>query len=167
MKRVSLGQLSAAIRATGNAVPASLERAMREGALVLIGEIQAVIAETDPQPVDQGQFKASWGEPIDVPGGAIVGSSAKQALWIERGRLPGPVPFEPIREWVRRHKDMWADLAAELGDDDAAIDQIATAVQRKVAERGYAPRWVLRRAIERLDRKMPAIIRRNAQEASP
>lgn len=238
MKTVTAAQLAVEIRKLGKNAPEALEAAMREGAMRLLGDIQSTIADTDPQPVDQGQYKAGWSVQ-EVDGGAVVGNDTKQAVWIERGRGPGPVPFGPIREWVRR-KGIWkgpevqrvakqiarqmraartpsplekqatragdrrADRRAVAGKpaftakqlrafrsadrraaarlenaaatrrerssarsaaEEIVIDNIARAIQLSISRHGYAPRWVLRRALERLRSPLATIIRRHTKGA--
>lgn len=204
---------AAVLRQAAAQAPLEVEAAMREGGMLLAGAlIQDAIADTDPIPVDQAQYKASWSS-RDVAGGAVVASSAKQAVWIERGRGPGPVPLAPIVEWVRRkglakaevraarrraskraltvtglervrrgnllaikassradfvrkvnlainaanvataHNKAVRKRAREAAKDaagSAAEVRVAEAIRQSIAEKGYAPRRVLRRAMGKL-----------------
>jgi hypothetical protein len=135
--------------------PKALEDAMVDGAMQLQGSlVQKAIASTDPQPVDQGQYKAAWVfEPIS--GGALVGNASKQALWIERGRAPGPVPYGPILAWVRRKGFVKAQAKVDIEQAEASA---AFAIQKKIGERGIEPRWVLRRAVEALRSRLPRLL---------
>lgn len=169
MKRVKTtpAGLATALRQMATVAPQALEEAMVDGAMQLQGSlVQKAIASTDPQPVDQGQYKAAWGfEPI--PGGALVGNASKQALWIERGRAPGPVPYGPILAWVRRKGFVKAQAkaTAKAGQRRATKTDIeqaeagaAFAIQKKISERGIEPRWVLRRAVEALRSRLPRLL---------
>ena len=115
MARVVLAsQFAHELRRMAAALPEAIERGMRDAGLQLQGRlVQREIAATTPyKPVDQGQYKAGWTS-FEVPGGLAVGNKSKQALWIERGRQPGPVPLAPLYEWVRRHRDMWSAKAKQ------------------------------------------------------
>lgn len=161
--------LAAMMRTLGERAPAAVEGAMREGGMMLGGDlVQQEIASTKPQPVDQGQYKAAW-VTTPVEGGAVVGNTSKQALFIERGRGPGPVPLGPILAWVKRKGFVRASVkrAAKAqgrrstqSDRDRAEYGAALAIQKKIQEQGIEPRWPLRRAIARLGPKMVGIIRR-------
>lgn len=193
--------LGALLRNVASLAPQAAELAMRETGLQLVG----IAAEESP--VDQAQMKAGW-RSFDVPGGAIVANLTKQAVWIERGRGPGPVPMGPIREWairkglvsktlVRRLAKRAASrlkgtmtpelrrgasgksAAARMARADAraynrrarsmarafekaaaqeqAVDAAVYPIKRKIELEGYAPRWVLRNAMERV---RPAALRR-------
>ena len=171
MKRVSPEEFGDVLCALGTRLPGAMETAMREVGSELAGRlVQREIKDTDPQPVDQGQYKAAW-QSTPVEGGAIVGNTSLHSVWIERGRGPGPVPLQPIIEWVDR-KGLWRDeLDAVKAAAKAAggqkrdtkgkfrgygvrkaeiIKGIALKIRAKIASRGIAPRWVLRRAIGKL-----------------
>lgn len=100
---VSPGGLADALRRLSEAVPEAVERAMVDGGMMLQGRLiqKEIAASTPHQPVDQGQYKASF-QLTETEGGCVVGSTAKHSVWIERGRKPGPVPLAPIVEWVKR-----------------------------------------------------------------
>lgn len=113
------------LRRMGAALPAAVERGLREGAMI----IQAKATELTP--VDQGQMKASW-RVVPVDGGALVVNGAGHAVFVERGRGPGPVPAGPILAWMRRH-----------GIDEGALH----AILKKLSSSGYEPRWPLKKAV--------------------
>lgn len=181
MKRVqtTAGGLASALRQMAVDVPKALVHGMVDAAEQLKGSlVQREIAATNPPPVDQSQYKAGWTS-HEVGGGAAVGNTTKQALWIERGRGPGPVPFKAILEWVKRKGFVRAQTKAAkkasgpLQRDDKgrykgatkqeieqAEEGAALAIARKIAQQGIRPRWVLRRAIDALKGKMPGILRR-------
>lgn len=184
MKRVRTtpAGLADELNRLGQQFPKAVEQGMVEGATLLQGAlVQREIAASSPQPVDQGQYKAAW-TMTEVEGGAVVGNTTKQALWVERGRAPGPTPFGPILEWVRRKGFVRAAVKAVAkargtgrdskgrfqGASQSEIDQAektaALAIKRKIEQQGIEPRWVLRRAIDALRSKMPAILRRSVRE---
>lgn len=170
-RTVSPLELASALRRMGEAAPEAVRKALVEGAVTLRGElVQQAIASSAPQPVDRGQYKAGW-RMSEVAGGAVVFNLTPQALWMERGRAPGPVPLKPIRDWVRR-KGFWRaevkarrrDRTHRPGDTDRIIDRIALAVARKIAEQGIEPRWVLRRSVGALEQRLPGLLRRSLGE---
>lgn len=184
-RQVTAGGLAAALRQMAKDAPKALEQGMAEAATMLKGAlVQREIAATDPQPVDQGQYKGGWvSQP--VAGGAVVGNQSKQALWVERGRAPGPVPFGAILAWVKRKGFVRAQVKAAKkaqgvkrdskgryqGATTSEIEQAektaALAIQRKIEQQGIEPRWVLRRAVHALQPKMPGILRRALREVKP
>ncbi len=168
-KRVSPGQFANDIRRIAKRFPDAVQAGMREGAQLLKGAlVQNAIAATDPyQPVDRAAYKGGW-RSNDVAGGAVVFNIAKQAIWIERGRAPGPVPVSVIAAWVKR-KGLYRDVAksakSKAGQD--AITHIAWAISKKLGAKGYAPRWVLRRAVEALRAPMREILDRHVKAVQP
>lgn len=171
MKRVKTNAsgLASALRQMAADTPKALEHGMVDAAEQLKGAlVQREIATTNPQPVDQGQYKAGWVS-REVEGGAVVGNTTKQALWIERGRGPGPVSFKAILAWVRRKGFARASAKAAAkaqgrrsskSEQEQAETTAALAITRKIEQQGIEPRWVLRRAIEALKGKLPGILRR-------
>lgn len=188
MKRVQTtpAGLADELNRLGQQFPKAIEQGMVEGATLLQGAlVQREIASSDPQPVDQGQYKAAW-VLQEVEGGAVVGNTSKQALWVERGRAPGPTPFGPILEWVRRKGFVRSAVkaakkaapgprqrdskgryqGASENEIEAAEKTAALAIQRKIEQQGVEPRWVLRRAMVALQSKMAGILRRAVREVS-
>jgi hypothetical protein len=156
---ISPGEFARVLRSLQEKIPDAIQEGLEEAGLMLQGKlVQGSIASTEPhQPVDTGQYKSGW-RSQPTAAGAVVFNTTKQALWMERGRGPGPVPFAPIREWVRRKK---------IATGDAEIDRAAHAIQRSIARVGIKPRWVLRRAIEDLRPELPKIWRRKLREIRP
>ena len=156
-------QLAQKLRQLEQLVPEAVEGAMVEGALMLQGRlVQREIAAADPQPVDQGQYKGAW-QMTQVPGGAVVGNSAKHAVFIERGRGPGPVPFGPILEWVKRK----GIVRGRGRRADAEATRAALAIQRKIEQQGIEPKWILRRSLEALRAPLGRIIKAKLRAVKP
>ena len=137
---ISLRNFPQALRELEKKIPRAVERGLRDASLMLRGAlVQIAIKKADPQPVDQGQYKAAWGG-RDVPGGAQVFNLTKQACFIERGRRPGKMPpLSPIREWVRR-KGIWKDRFAELRAEAATAKKQARRNKRVDRQRATAAR---------------------------
>lgn len=138
--KVSAKAFPERVRELERRFPKAVERGMREASLMLRGAlVQIAIKKADPQPVDQGQYKAGWGG-RDVPGGAHVFNLTKQAFFIERGRRKGKMPpHAPIREWVRR-KGLWKDRFAELKTEAAEAQRRARHVAKVDRQRAAAAR---------------------------
>lgn len=170
MKRtIALPDLGPELRRLAREFPKAVEAGMRECAMLVGGQfVQDAIASSSPYlPVDRGQYKASF-RTRRIAGGARVYNLSPQAVWIERGRRPGPVPLAPILAWVRRKgladgpmgsavrkgaygmkRSVLASKKKRAAREQDAI-AIARKIQRKIAAEGYAPRWPLRRALLRL-----------------
>jgi hypothetical protein len=118
-------QFATFLRTHAKNAPAAVEAGLREGARILLANA------VEKTPVDQAQMKASW-RAYDIPGGALVTNLASHAVFIERGRGPGPVPFAPIKAWAARH-----------GIPDGAV----FAIVKKLEAVGYEPKWPLKLAI--------------------
>lgn len=176
-KRVSPGGFAADLRRLKEALPRAVEDALVEGAQQLGGAlVQREIASTGPhQPVDQGQYKAGW-QVTEVKGGAVVGNSTQQAVWMERGRGPGPVPFSAILAWVKRKGFAKAAVKAAAksrgqrtskSEIEQAEESAAHAITASISRKGIEPRWVLRRALTALGPSLQKIIRRRLREVRP
>lgn len=178
MKRVTAtpAELGKALRRLQAQMPEAAKDAMVEAGLQLQGSlIQREIASSSPPPVDQGQYKAAWSK-VETQNGILVGNETKQALWIERGRGPGPVPFKAILAWVKRKGFVRASVKAQKrgqgrdsqgrfkGASQSDIEQAETsaalAIARKIERQGIEPRWPLRRALTLLQNKIPGMLRR-------
>jgi len=93
---------------------------------------------------------------------AEIYSLEKQALWIEEGRAPGPVPVAPIIEWM-----LDKGITPREGE---TLEQAAFAIARHIAKTGYEGRHVFADAgdemtsiaIEAVDRAAQRIGRRLA-----
>jgi hypothetical protein len=187
-------QFANELRRLSEETPKAVERALVDAGMMLEGRlVQKEIAAADPKPVDQGQFKASW-QATEIPGGIVVGSTAKHAVVMERGRKPGGrVNLQAIREWVER-KGFWkgewskrleaAQHVRKLIDGDGKpsravrkerkraeqdakaelLNGIALAVAGKIKRDGIAPKWILKRALAALGPRIPSIIRRAIRE---
>lgn len=137
-------EFAAFLRTHAQRAPEAVEAALREGAMILLGKA------VERTPVDQGQMKASW-RAYDIPGGAMVTNLATHAVFVERGRGPGPVPIGPIRAWAKRH-----------GIPDDAV----FAIVKKLEAVGYEPRWPLRLAIADSRKGITAAIKRHLARAT-
>lgn len=176
-QRVTPAELAEGLRRLSAQAPEAVKDAMVDAGLRLQGSlIQREIAASNPQPVDQGQYKAGW-VLVETSDGALVANTTSQALWVERGRGPGPVPFKAILEWVKRKGFVRAAVKAEKraqgrfkGASRNEIEQAevsaAFAIQKKIEAKGIEPRWPLWRALSALRDKVPGMLRRALRRLS-
>lgn len=83
-------------------------------------------------PVDQGTLRASLHYRMEKWNVLLVGTSqVTYAAAVEFGSMPHTPPFEPIREWAKRHK----------------IEDAAWAIWQKIREEGTPSQPYLRPAI--------------------
>jgi hypothetical protein len=163
-RKVTPAGLTAALERLTEQTPELVRRSMGEAATALEREA----AGDSTQPVDQGDVKGGWtSEP--TADGFRVSNRSEHAVWVERGRGPGPVPFGAILAWVKRKgiARAQAKTTAKAQGRRASKDEVtqaeksaAAAIQKKIEREGIEPRWVLRRAVERLRSKMGGILRR-------
>ncbi len=137
-KTLTPGQLYAELSKLGRDVPEKAMAVLHDVGLELQGRlVQEEIAATRPhQPVDQGQYKASW-RGTRMPLGYLVYNLSKHAVWVEKGQRPGApvgVLYAVLIPWAKRH-----------GMQKSA----AWAIANKIHLQGTEPRWVLKRATER------------------
>lgn len=71
---------------------------------------------------------------------SLVGSDIVYMPNIEWGRLPAPVPFEPIHLWV----------IGKLGYKDPEAIAIAKKIQHKITVEGFKPTRVVRISLEEI-----------------
>lgn len=138
----------------GKKFPQIAVRGMREVGLRLQGDfVQRQIQDTDPVPVDMGQYKAGWTK-TNNPTGCVVGNTTKQATVVELGRKPGKMPpLEPLLFWAKRHGfKRWAAAAV--------------AIQHKIALRGIKGRFVLKNTLRRFGSSMSKTFRASIEAAA-
>lgn len=161
---IRLEDLPKHLEALGPKIKRAVQRGLVGAAIKVRSELETTIAESDPPPVNTGEFRAGWRVTMTKTG-ALVGNATPQSVWTERGRQPGPVSAEGRRAialWVKRKGLAHRMLDAEgrgrtasgryrKSDVDEAADRLAFVIARKIAERGYPPRWPLRRALAMVD----------------
>ncbi|MBI2391506.1 MAG: hypothetical protein HYV09_18090 [Deltaproteobacteria bacterium] len=184
-KSITIDQLGPELRALARKMPDRVRKGLREGALAVIAQVQKEIATTKPhQPEDTGAYAAAWRK-RNTKDGAIVLNSMPQALWIERGRRPGPVSSTHLLDWVRR-KRLYLDVLPKVLAEhkagkiqlerrgkrgsvhrsavDEACKRVAFLIARKLAKEGYTPRYPLRRALEHSKKPIADAIARAMKE---
>lgn len=148
MRKVSAYELRNILSNKARDVPRAVRKAIEDTGLQLQGKlVQQEIDRTVPHPpVDMAGYRGGFrGRPTAA--GYLVYNITRQALWIERGRGPGGNPgsiYRVIKAWARRK----------------GIPNAAWPIAVKIAHEGYRPRWVMRRASQRVRPVLRAAIRR-------
>lgn len=150
--KVSLDQLSpigfAALQDLVKRTEDAGRDAMRAAAQACLSEVIKQIRATKPYaPIDQGWMNdpARGWLLEDTKDGAAFESLAPHAVFVEFGTKPHWAPLPPLKAWAERK------LRAKFKPKDraAAAEQLARAVQRKIAARGTEGRYFFARASER------------------
>jgi len=195
---INLSDLNKRLRKLTPELQRAMHKGLVEGANRIVAQVQQEIETTSPhKPVDTGAMAAGY-RARRTARGAMVVSSVPQALWIERGRRPGPVSAEGRRhlaDWVRRKHLYLEELANVMAQHhsgesplkrtfvdldtgkvkrrtlkraaiDEACDRVAFAIARKLASKGYAPRYPLKRAIKSSRRAVLEAVRTAMHEVS-
>jgi hypothetical protein len=101
---VTLADFAQRLRRLGPEMQRSIVRGLRAGAKRVRAGVAQSIAETQPHPpVDTGVYRAAF-EVDSLSNGARVENRVLHAELMEVGRRPGPVPLQPIAEWVKRKR---------------------------------------------------------------
>lgn len=173
---ITLAEFGSKLRAMGPVLDKAVRRGLHEGAMLLVVQIHEEIASTTPhKPVDTGDMAAHYRAKRTAKG-SIVGNTRPQALWIEVGRRPGPVSAEGrknLTEWVRR-KRLYLDALPKgagkrPGRDvvQAACESVAFAIAKRLSEKGYAPRFPVKRALGHSRGKILNVILENMRQVRP
>lgn len=156
-----------------SARPAVMQKAATRAAMRAVGVLKTAT------PVDTGLMKRSW----SVKRGAKVQvvNDSPYALIIERGSRPHWPPWEPIVRWVARHMRVslsGADLSkygaiggAKRGNRPPEWNRVLAAAWglcKKIAERGTAPTYFVKKKLPELRRmfaqEIVAVLREMAAE---
>jgi hypothetical protein len=120
---------------------AAVIRGLQDATLRLQAFVPEAIAETTPYPPqDTGELTRSAHSELSDRGGFVI-VDAPHASHMEYGTRPHFPPLQPIKDWV---------LRKGIADTEEEADQAALNVARKIAARGLAPRFYMRRAVEKL-----------------
>jgi hypothetical protein len=119
---------------------------------VVMGLARSIRMLVEASPVDTGLYAQSWDFTHDESS-AVIGNYAPHAPIIEFGARPFTPPLKPLLEWAKRV----LGSAAQPPDYDEAVQGLARYTQKKISEKGMAPRHILTNAL-------PAIIENIKQE---
>lgn len=164
---VTLEDLARRLRRLGPEMRRSIVRGLRAGAKRVRAGVAQSIAETRPHPpVDTGVYRAAF-DIESIPDGARVENRVLHAEEIEIGRRPGPVPLQPILEWVKR-KGLYEDELRRVLSSRKESHRIERANLRRLVEGTESERAEMNRlrrrqrndAIEEAARRVAFLIRR-------
>ena len=119
------------------AIEAGMVTAARRG--IAVARRNMSKSKVGRKPFASGTYANSWLS-VPVRGGAAVTNSARHAVFVERGRLPGKAPpLAPILEWV--YQKRIARRGKKLRTMRAKL--IAIKIVKKIKKKGIKARPVL------------------------
>ena len=129
------------------AVVTGLRRAARRS----VADLLEASAKTKPhRPRATGTFERSF-VVVKLPNGAAVANSARHARFVEVGRRKGrQPPIKPLVEWIIRKRLARPGRARHL----------AFMVARKIARTGTPGKFVFRRALPKIAKRVPVEVDR-------
>jgi hypothetical protein len=139
-------QLGPAVRTLARQFDAGVIRALRKTARYGATQAVKVSAKSKPyRPRATGTYERSF-TVIKVPDGAVLTNTARHSIFVEVGRRPGKrPPLKSIIEWVRIKR---------LAKGSKAV-RVAVAIQRKIGRKGTKGRYVLRRTMPLVAKRLP------------
>jgi hypothetical protein len=147
--RITLDQLPTLLRKLEPEMRAAIRRGLKSATLRAKHIVIEEIDKASPYPaVDTGGLRNSV--KTDLRGPAVI-VDAPHAAPINNGTRPFWPPLAPLLTWVIRKG---------LADDEDDAEQIARAIQFKIAREGIAPRFFMEKAMARVRNDIiPAEIR--------
>lgn len=143
---VTLAELGEKLRAFGQAT------IVEQKAAVTRGLYRSVPDLVQRSPTDTGLYAQSWEVKV-TERYARIGNFAPYAAIIEYGARPFTPPLAPLLAWAKR---VLQDGSQPPGYSPA-VQRLARGTQKKIADHGMKPRFILRDAL-------PAIIENIGQE---
>jgi hypothetical protein len=139
-------QLGGAIRSLAksfdHAVIDALRKTARYGATAAI----RVSAKSSPRPRALGTFERSF-LVTRLPDGAALSNTARHGIFVEVGRKPGKMPpIQAILDWL---------IAKKIGANPAKLRGLAFGIARKIGRVGTKGRFVLRRTVPIMAKRLP------------
>jgi len=121
---------------------------------------EAIVAQDTP--VDTARTKNAW-HVVRLPDGADLLNDSPVAVILEVGSRPHWPPFLPILQWAARKFGTAGGKRSfeSLSEVDPGLYAIAKGVQKKIAEEGTEPHWMVKKNLPRLR----AIAKRNIEQA--
>jgi len=138
-------QLGPALRKLSREMDKATVTALRRTARYGVTMVRKTTAQTRPRPRASGTYARGW-MVVKLPDGAAVTNSAKHAIFVEVGRKPGKrPPLAPLIRWVELKKIARGSKAK----------RVALAVQRKIGRVGFKGRFILRRTVPLMAKRIP------------
>ena len=156
-------KLGRAVRQLGKQMEAGSVKALRNAARYGATQAIATSSQTVPRPRAHGSYERSF-VVTKLTNGAALSNSSKAAIFVELGRKPGKAPpEEPIISWIKAKRDHrrsgvsktgaqgWRGKAigrkARTREGRKQLRILALLIRRKIARRGYKGRYVLKRTM--------------------
>ena len=137
-------ELGAALHKLSRDMDRAGVEAMRRTARYGHSQVQRVAAQTRPRPRASGTYARAW-TVVKVDDGALLANTAKHAVFVEVGRKPGKrPPLAAILRWVELKKIAKGSKAK----------RVALAVQRKIGKHGTKGRYILKRTIPIMQKRL-------------
>lgn len=153
---INLGDLNKRLQQLGPRLQRAMHKGLVEGAHRIVAQVQQEIETTAPhKPVDTGVMAAGY-RARRTARGAMVTNSIPQALWIERGRRPGPVSaagIQHIADWVKRKRlylDELTKVMAQHLSGEIALKRNYTDRATGKTKRGTIARAAIQEACDRV-----------------
>ena len=139
-------QLGPAVRTLARQFDSGIIRALRKTARYGATQAVKVSAQSRPhRPRATGTYERSF-LVMKVPDGAILTNSAKHSIFVELGRRPGKrPPLKVIEEWVRIKRIAKGPKSR----------RVAIAIARKIGRKGTKGRFVMKRTMPIVAKRLP------------
>lgn len=148
-------KLGPAIRLLAKQMDQAALRALRKTARYGATMAVKVSASSRLRPRASGTYERSF-TVVKLLDGALMTNTAKHAIFVEIGRRPGKrPPLKAIEDWVKLKRIARGSRAK----------RIALAVQRKIGKRGTKGRYVIKRTLPLMAKRLPAEMAREMQRA--
>jgi hypothetical protein len=112
---------------------------------VISGLYRAIPMLVRKSPVDTGLYAQSWDVEV-TDEAATIGNYAPHAPIIELGARPFTPPLPPLLAWAKR---VLRD-PSQPPNYSSEVWALAKGVQKKIAERGIAPRMIMSNSLEEI-----------------
>lgn len=166
----------ASLREIRKAYEAGIRDGLQDTGDACLEKASSIIAD---EAVDRGDLLAS-GE-VDAPEArsVTVRWTAAHAKYVNWGSRPHWPPFAPILAWVKRNLRRYVTSTGERVDvlkpsgqirersrksPDSVAEEVARAVQAKIAREGTAPVYFAQRGAQHASRLMPGFLRDGVNE---
>ncbi len=143
--RLTLDQFAVELGKLPRQLEGAIIKGLRSAAARGVSEVVQAIHTTSPfPPIDTGRLARSV-EHSDLPRGGRLMVDAPHAAVMEWGARPFWPPLQPLIDWAKR----------KFGVDEDEAEEIAEAVQRKIAMFGIEPRHYFATAMVRVRKLIP------------
>lgn len=159
IKLKSPKQLGPAVRKLTAQMDRAVVKALQLTARYGATQAVRVSAMTSPRPRATGTFERSF-VVTKLPDGALLSNSAGHARFVEVGRKAGKQPpVQAIMQWM-----IAKGMAAQLNSESEQL-VVARAIARKIGRRGIKGRYVMKRTVPLMRKRLALEIVTQVQRA--